>query len=102
MRYSRLIAGELVPVRLGCSQSIQVTLSRARAKPDRPHQPSASARIPEDRDFLLIIGIARQASDYANSPTCPPVCQNSTVIPSLNSPALPRAIRPAIAFAVYQ
>ena len=43
---------------------------------------------------------AEEGQRHAKYPTCPPVCQNSTVCPGLNAPALTRAIRPAIAFAV--
>src|SRR6185295_19189006 len=39
------------------------------------------------------------AFSYAKSPTCPPVCQKRTV--PLTSPRRTRAIRPAMALAVY-
>ena len=43
---------------------------------------------------------AEKRQCHAKYPTCPPVCQNRTVVPDLNAPTLTRAMSPAIAFAV--
>ena len=45
-------------------------------------------------------GRAKKSQCHAKYPTCPPVCQNNTVCPDSNAPALTRAMSPANAFAV--
>lgn len=47
-------------------------------------------------------GSRRRGSGHANRPTCPPVCQNITLVPSRNRPSRAKAMSPASALAVYQ
>lgn len=70
-----------------------------RAPPDARHP---GARVIPGLPGRLV-GLRRAAGDpYANSPTCPPVCQNMTVSPSRNVPPRAYAMSPASALAVYQ